>query len=75
MVLKLPLTSAASTKGLDRYRGFCAGGGGGAKIELGATVSMGEVTVLFEGVGDLFWTRCVPRAIDRLHTDEFGLAI
>jgi hypothetical protein len=40
-------------------------------VELGGTVSIGEgteETLLFEGV-DLFCTRWVPRAIDRLHND------
>lgn len=64
MVLRLPLTSAASTKGLHRYRGVCAGGEG-AKIELGVTASM-----LFEEVGDFFCTRCELHGTDRLHTDE-----
>ena len=64
MVLRFPLTSAASTKGLHRYSGFCAGGEG-AKIELGATASM-----LFEEVGDFLCTRCVLHATDRLYTDK-----
>lgn len=60
MVLRFPLTSAASIKGLHRYSGFCAGGGG-ANIELGATASM-----LFEDVEDFFCTRCVLQETDRL---------
>lgn len=59
MVLRFPLTSAASIKGLHRYSGFCAGGGG-ANIELGATASM-----LFEDVEDFFCTRCVLQETDR----------
>ena len=31
IVLKFPLTSAASTKGLHRYRGFCPAGDGGGR--------------------------------------------
>jgi len=64
MVLRFPLTSAASTKGLHRYSGFCAGGEG-AKIELGATASM-----LFEEVEDFLCTRWVLHATERLYADE-----
>ena len=61
MVLKLPLTSAASTNGLQRYRGFAAGcaddgdGGGG----------MLSVELNVEALGERFGGRAL-RPIDRL---------
>lgn len=68
MVLKLPLTRAASTKGLHRYSGFWTGGGGATKEEPGGTESIGEGAAE-EGVGDRFWPRWA-RVIVRLHGDE-----
>jgi len=65
MVLKFPVTSAASTNGLQRYSGFCAvvvlgeGGIGG----ICATSCGGNVVDV--GVGDRLGPRGV-RAIDRL---------
>jgi len=47
MVLKFPFTSAASTKGLQRYRGFCpagdAGGMGGGSPGLSKVAEVGVV--------------------------------
>ena len=65
MVLKLPLTSAASTNGLQRYKGFCAGAGllgldgGNDSVELDGKVAEVGVVDRLGGRG--------ARVIDRLH--------
>lgn len=69
MVLKFPLTSAASTKGLHRYKGFGALATGDAGTTgLGGTDSRGE-KVAEVGVVDLFGALGA-RVIDRLHRCE-----
>lgn len=68
MVLKLPLTKAASTKGLQRYRGFCIGDVDG---ELRGRFSpLGEVGKVADvGVGErlvlLGPDRCIERPIEK----------
>jgi hypothetical protein len=71
MVLKLPLTKAASTKGLHRYKGF--GGaltGDAGTTGLGGTESAGE-KVAEVGVGDLLGPRGA-LVIDRLNKESQG---
>ena len=67
IVLKLPLISAASTKGLHRYRGFCPfvedGDGGGMESEL---IEFGKVADV--GVGERRGARGPARCIVRLQT-------
>lgn len=66
IVLKFPFTNAASTNGLHRYSGFCAGAGGCVVLGL-----VGNDSVEFEGnvaevgVVDLLGGRGA-RVIDRL---------
>jgi len=63
IVLKLPLTRAASTNGLERNRGF--GIAGAVETTFGGAISVGEM-VAEVGVVALFgalWER----VIDRLH--------
>ena len=67
IVLKLPLTSAASTKGLHRYKGFWAAGDGVDGDERGAEsleVVLGKVTEV--GVGERFGPLGPERFIVRL---------
>jgi hypothetical protein len=68
IVLKLPLTSAASTNGLERYNGFGADGVWGDRgIVLGGGISVGENVAEVGVVGVvLFGGRWAPRVIDRL---------
>lgn len=63
MVLKLPLTSAASTNGLHRYKGLGREGlvgvaGGNESVD-------GKVADV--GVVDLLGGRWLPRCMERLH--------
>jgi hypothetical protein len=65
IVLKLPLTRAASTKGLQRYKGFCGvlppgEGGTGPDSDVGVVADV--------GVGERFGPRG-PRLIERLDID------
>lgn len=70
IVLKLPLTSAASTNGLHRYNGFCVAGDGVDGDERGAESfeeALGKVIEV--GVGERFGPlgpeRCIERLIHR----------
>jgi len=63
IVLKFPLTSAASTNGLERYRGVFIAGTIGE--ELGGLISAGE-KVVEDGVVALFDGALWERVIDRL---------
>ena len=50
IILKFPLTKAASTKGLQRYKSFgTAGTAGVGTFELGGSISFGKVAEV--GVG------------------------
>jgi hypothetical protein len=65
IVLKLPLTSAASTNGLHKYKGFWVAGdgadeGGAESIE----AALGKVTEV--GVGERFGPLGPERCIERL---------
>jgi hypothetical protein len=62
IVLKFPLTSAASTNGLERYRGFFIAGTIGEEFGglISADVAEDGVVVLFDGAR---WAR----VIERLH--------
>ena len=57
IVLKFPFTSAASTKGLHRYRGFCVGAGlpglegGSDSVEFEGNVAEVGVVDLLGGRG------------------------
>jgi hypothetical protein len=65
IVLKFPLTKAASTNGLERYRGLGIGGVfGDGGTGLGGSISAGE-KVADVGVGLRFGPLC-ERVIDRL---------
>lgn len=67
MVLKLPFTRAASTKGLHKYKGFCVGVGllglasGRDSVEFEGKVAEVGVVARFGGRG--------ARVIDRLQRD------
>lgn len=67
IVLKLPLTSAASTNGLHRYNGFCVAGDGVDGDERGAEsfeAAFGKVIEV--GVGERFGPLGPERCIERL---------
>lgn len=69
IVLKFPLTRAASTNGLQRYKGL--GGGGG--IGDGGRASAGNVAEV--GVGDRLgrWARVMERPI--VLKNDMGIAV
>jgi hypothetical protein len=67
IVLKLPLTSAASTNGLHRYKGFWVAGDGVDGDERGAEsfeAALGKVIEV--GVGERFGPLGPERCIERL---------
>lgn len=67
IVLKLPLTRAASTNGLHRYKGFWAAGDGADGDERGAEsfeAALGKVAEV--GVGERFGALGPERCIERL---------
>ena len=70
IVLKFPLTRAASTNGRHRYRGLASEGiGDGGEGRGGASTSGGNVVEV--GVGDRFgrWPRVMERLEDELNQE------
>jgi len=69
MVLKFPLTSAASTNGLQRYKGFwvlATGADGDAGGMWSAELALGDVVEV--GVGERLGPLGPERCIERLYT-------
>ncbi len=67
IVLKFPFTRAASTKGLQRYNGFCVVGAGLVGLVRGSESVELEGNDPPVGVGDRLGGRGA-RAIDRLYS-------
>jgi hypothetical protein len=67
IVLKFPLTSAASTNGLQRYKGFW-GPATGTDGDAGGIYSLGDVVEV--GVGERLGPRGPERCIERLRNKK-----